>query len=167
MRGFVDGGAMRAMVGNLDALPGDVPPAELVVEEADEPEARNRWLRLWADGIPDWAVENWLRLHGETAAGQDRMLRRYLGSVAGEPVATSALVLGAGVAGLQAVGTAPAFRGRGIGTAMTLAPFKAARQLGYRVGALISTDSGYSLYRRLGFWECGSFRFFVWRGPAD
>jgi len=77
--------------------------------------------------------------------------RRYLGIVDGRPVATSRVSIGGGVAGLYAVATLPDVRGRGIGRAMTLAALHAGRELGYRIGVLQASDSGFPVYRRLGF----------------
>jgi hypothetical protein len=44
----------------------------------------------------------------------------YLGRIGGEPVATTLLHTGGGVAGVYAVGTIPSARGRGLGGAITL-----------------------------------------------
>jgi GNAT superfamily N-acetyltransferase len=78
---------------------------------------------------------------------------RYVGWLDGRPVATSRLSLGGGAAGIYSVSTLQAFRGRGIGRALTLAPLRAARDLGYRIATLQSTDQGLPVYRRIGFVE--------------
>ena len=77
----------------------------------------------------------------------------YLGYLDGQPVATILLFDGAGVTGLLAVSTLACVRGRGIGTGITLLPLLQARQQGARTCVLFSSDMGYGVYRRMGFWD--------------
>ena len=86
----------------------------------------------------------------------DPLWHLYLGNIDGTPVATSELFLGGGVAGIHGVTTVPEFRGRGIGTAMTLSPIIDARRRGYAIGVLFSSEMAVGIYRRLGFQEYGS-----------
>ena len=88
---------------------------------------------------------------------------RYIAYQDGEAVGTSALLLHAGVVGIFAVATIPRARGRGIGTALTLAPLLDARRRGYRVGTLQSSRMGFPVYRRLGFREvCRPIEMYLW-----
>lgn len=112
-------------------------------------------LRAWAHifiigyGLPsDWepvVYQLALRL------GLGFPIRNYLGYWNGEPVATSCLFFSAGVAGIYSVSTLPEARGKGIGTAITLQPLLKAREMGYRIGILQSSEMGYNVYKRLGF----------------
>ena len=77
----------------------------------------------------------------------------YVGYLDHEPVSTSILFNGAGVAGLYAVGTIPRARNKGIGTAITLKPLLDARDQGYHFAVLFSSKMGYAAYKRLGFRE--------------
>jgi predicted N-acetyltransferase YhbS len=76
---------------------------------------------------------------------------RYVGWHGGRPVATARLSLAGGAAGIYAVHTIEELRGRGIGRALTLVPLRAARDLGYRIATLQSTEAGHPVYRRIGF----------------
>lgn len=78
-------------------------------------------------------------------------LRLYVGMMAGKPVGASMLFLSAGVAGLYHVEALPAFRRRGIGTALTLRPMEDASDGGYDYAVLQASTMGELVYRRIGF----------------
>jgi GNAT superfamily N-acetyltransferase len=92
-------------------------------------------------------------------------LRHYLALLEDEPVASSTMFLGGGVAGLYAVTTVPKARRQGIATAVTLAPLRAARDEGYRVGVLLPSSAGFQVYLRLGFFACCNLDVFALDGP--
>ena len=75
----------------------------------------------------------------------------YVASLKGVPVGTSQVLYGAGVPGVYNVAVTEEARGKGLGAALTLRPLLEARAMGYHAGVLQSSESGYSLYRRLGF----------------
>ena len=77
--------------------------------------------------------------------------RSYVGYLNGKPVSNSLLLMTSGVAGLFAVSTIQDARRRGIGTLISLAPLKEARESGYKVGVVHSSQMGYGVYRKLGF----------------
>jgi GNAT superfamily N-acetyltransferase len=76
-----------------------------------------------------------------------------IGRIAGAPVATSMCVLTARVIGVFNVNVLPAFRRRGLGSAMTMAAVAAGARRGGRLAWLGSTPMSDGLYRRLGFRE--------------
>jgi len=87
----------------------------------------------------------------------------YLGRLAGEPVATATSFFGAGVAGIYFICIVERVRRRGIGAAVTLTALQEARDLGYTVGVLGSSEMGYPVYRRLGFEEYCRIELYEWR----
>lgn len=79
-------------------------------------------------------------------------LKLFVGYYKGRPVATSALFLHAGVAGVWDVTTLPDFRKKGIGTDMTLsALFCAYDNYKYLIGVLTASADGEPVYRKIGF----------------
>lgn len=142
---------MPGMAVDLDALDQSISgPPDLRIERARD----IKLLKEWADG------QRWLPAPGRealveltVALGLDDVspLRHYVGVMNGRIVAHSTLLLGAGVAGIYAVGTNPEARRQGIGAAMTLRPLLEAREMGYRAGILQSSAMGYNVYLRLGF----------------
>ena len=89
----------------------------------------------------------------------------YIGLLNDQPVATSLLVLAAGVAGIYNITTIPEARQKGIGTWMTLTPLRDARKMGYHFGILHASEMGVNVYRRLGFQEYCQIGHYIW-SPA-
>jgi ribosomal protein S18 acetylase RimI-like enzyme len=129
-------------------------------------------LRIWVETfivgyeIAGVSVREMLALHATVGLGEDPPWRHYLGCLNGQPVATSWLTLGAGVAGIYGVATRPEARRQGLGAALTEAPLLDARAMGYRIGIPQSSAMGYNLYRGLGFQDYCVFSVYSWAGGA-
>ena len=129
-------------------------------------------LRDWVDvagagyGEPDDVRQARYDVHLALGLGDDLPLQRYIAYLHGRPVAMSELFLGAGVAGVYDVATAKDARGQGVGAAVTLAPLRRARELGYRIGVLQASEMGVSMYSRLGFREVCAFALYSWEPGA-
>jgi len=82
--------------------------------------------------------------------------RLYLGCLDGRPVATAESTIAGGVAGLYNVSTLGAFRGRGVGSAMTGRCLSDAQRLGMSAAVLQASSEGEPVYRRLGFVATGT-----------
>jgi GNAT superfamily N-acetyltransferase len=162
--GFEYGGDDIGMAVDLSELPHEVPaPDDLVIEQVHDEAGLAAWVEALGSGFgegpveAEWVGEMYRRL------GFEGPWRHYLGLLAGEPVATATLFFGAGVAGIYFVCTVERARRRGIGAAVTLAALREARDLGYSVGVLCSSEMGYPLYRGLGFEEHCRIGLYEWR----
>lgn len=71
------------------------------------------------------------------------------------------------MAGVQFVATLPEARGQGLGGAMSLAPLLEARQVGYRIGILQSSEMGFPVYRRLGFQQVCQLEHYYWTSETS
>lgn len=81
-----------------------------------------------------------------------RQFASYVGYVDGEPVSTTALVMGGGAVGVYNVATLPQYQRRGYGeTVMRHALAESRREHGVERTILQSTLAGYKLYERMGF----------------
>lgn len=140
-------------------------PEGVTIERVTDHATQEQWVRTSCEGfgMPLSAVEPELAAMAHDSLGDDAASHYYLARLHGEPVATSALMPAAGVAGIFAVSTIEAARGRGIGTAVTLAPLLDARSRGYYVGVLHASEMGYPVYARMGFSEQFRYHSYCWR----
>ena len=169
-------GTAPAMAAHLADVPLDEPPpAGLEIVPVTDRATLDEFLEVitadwleWTGGemtpVQQRTLDAWRREIPSRFAFEPVPLR-WIGRLDGRAVATSRLPLGAGVAGLYAVSTLAAHRGRGVGRAMTIAALRAAHSIGHRIGVLQSSDLGYSVYRRLGFRELFTYDVWVHPGP--
>ncbi len=169
--GFDYGGDDIGMAVDLSSLREDAHvPEDFIVERVRDERSLAAWTRTLAEAFGEGPVEaQWVgEMYRRIGLGDDVPWRHYLGRLDGEPVATSTLFLGAGVAGIYFVSTAEVARRRGIGAAVTLAALHVAREMGCRVGVLGASEMGYPVYRRLGFREYCRIGLYEYRPtPAD
>ncbi len=139
------------MAADLRALKEAQQVAGLEIRAVDDEETLQTWAHVFTLGYelpPAWEGIIW---YAWSKLGLQFPIRNYLGFIEGQPVSTSTLFLGGGAVGIYDVATLPEARGKGLGAALTLHPLLEARELGYRVGVLQSSDMGYHVYQRLGF----------------
>ena len=167
--GFSYGGDDVGMAVELSTIPEGVPvPEGLQIARVRDEEDLLAWEDALGRGFGEgphearWVAEAYRRI----GLGDEGPWRHYLGRLGGAPVGTSTLFLGAGVAGVYFVCTVEEVRRRGIGAALTLAPLREARGMGYRVGVLGASEMGYPVYRRLGFEERCRIGLYEWRQPG-
>jgi ribosomal protein S18 acetylase RimI-like enzyme len=128
---------------------------------------REAWARTFVVGYgfpPEWAPA-----FADLFGGMDDHdeYRGYVAFAEGRPVATSTVLISGGVAGLYDVAVLPEARGRGIGAAVTLAPFREARDRGCRLAVLHASTMGRPLYERLGFRTVCTVDHFAWKDAAS
>jgi ribosomal protein S18 acetylase RimI-like enzyme len=116
--------------------------------------------------MPSWLEEPWLRILSIAGLDDEAMFQTYLARLAGEPVGVSSVGYAAGIAGIYNVGTLEAYRGKGIGRALTRAPLLDAHQRGYRVGILHASETGFPVYRRMGFQQYCEIHYYVWMNDS-
>jgi len=155
-RGLVLGSRDAGMAADLSRLPAALPvplPAGMRIERVRDEEGAQEWRRaLYAGHGESPPTPAPPAIFAPATYDDDEPLRCYLARRAdGTPVATSQVLLAAGVAGVYCVTTVPQERRQGIGSAVTHAALLDARAQGYAVGVLGATAFGEGVYRRLGF----------------
>jgi GNAT superfamily N-acetyltransferase len=87
----------------------------------------------------------------------------YLAYLDGEAVGTCALFCSGGVSGVYDVGTLPKYRGKGIGSALTLQALQDAAAIGCKMHSLQAEEGGNAecLYKKLGFTTDHTIQFFA------
>jgi GNAT superfamily N-acetyltransferase len=122
----------------------------------------DQWVRVWGCGAPEEISKRLFACYAGLRYDQTGPLRFYLGTLDGEPVATTALFFGAGVVQIKHVVTVHHARRQGIGAAMTLMAAREARNLGYRIAVLSASPKGINIYRRFGFQEYCTMSTYHW-----
>ena len=123
----------------------------LTIREVTDDASLRVWTHVFTEGYGLPAAWEPSVYELEQNLGLGLPIRKFLGYWNDRPVATSSLFIGRGVAGVYEVATLPGTRGKGIGAALTLRPLLEARQMGYRIGVLQSSEMGYNVYKKLGF----------------
>ncbi len=163
--GFVYEGDSPGMAMDLATLNESMPvPPNLSVQLVGDTETLKQWCHVMVLGyeMPDFVESAMFDSFASIGLGPQQPIQHYLALLNGEPAAVSSLIFGAGVAGIYNVATLPAARRQGVGAAVTLAPLRAARALGYRVATLQSSSMGFNIYGRLGFREYCRLGQYVW-----
>lgn len=144
-------------------------PPGLVMEQVSDGEALRQYCQVAVDGfgLPSLVVRAFQDCFTSIGFGGRSPLRLYLGQLSGEAVAAAMLLLGAGVARVYSIATIPEARRQGIGTAMTVAPLRDARERGYQLGVLHSSEMGFGIYHRIGFREVCRRGQYFWRSEKE
>jgi ribosomal protein S18 acetylase RimI-like enzyme len=160
--GFVSEGQSPGMAVDLANLNESLlMPSGLTVRQVKDDVTLKQWSYVCAAGfgVPDFVAIAWYDFM--CYVDPDTILA-YLGMRNDQPIATSLLVLAAGVAGIYNVATIPDARRQGIGAILTLSPLREARNREYKVGILHASEMGVGVYRSLGFQEYCQIGQYVW-----
>lgn len=146
--GLEETGSQPGMVlSSLDG--GPEPDARLELETVTDAASLNRFAAVTAAAfeMPTEMAE----LLAPASILDDGTMRPLVGRVDGTDVACGLLVHGDDVAGVYNIGVVEEYRRRGLGEAMTWAVLRAGREAGCEMGALQSSEMGYSVYEGMGF----------------
>jgi len=151
-RGYARVGSMPIMATRLDEVPESPLPAGLTVERVDTSECLADYVDAYASSFGVGADLRDAVIDAEAGLRTDLgLLIRLVGRFDGRAVATSAVLISNGVAGLYWIATDPAYRERGIGAALTAAAMAIGREHGMSVCTLQASSQGLPVYSRLGF----------------
>ena len=141
---------------DLHLLRQDLDAAEgLAIDRVSDGEKLRTWVDIVAHSfdLPNEVGSVLFDVYGRAGFGREVPWRLFLGSLHAEPVGASQLHMEPEVAGIYHLATIPEARGRGVGTAMTLAALCEAHALGLRTAVLRAARVAVGLYRGLGFEE--------------
>ncbi|CEK11846.1 bifunctional GrpB family protein/GNAT family N-acetyltransferase [Legionella hackeliae] len=145
-----------AMFFDLDTWDGQIVsiPSLEIVRATDEKTLHDFALVLANDEKAFKTYFSWIA----SILTDDDPIEYYVGYINGKPVVRGLSCYFAQAAGLHWLSTTPEERKKGYGTAMQQYRLKRAKELGYHIAVLQASEGGYSLYKQLGYKECGSFR---------
>lgn len=168
--GFAHGSDEPGMAVDLHVLKEDqAAPPNLRIERVRDEVGLQAWARTLAQGFGEGEREaNWVRdIYRVIGLGDESPFRHYVAWQGENPVATASLFMDGRTAGIYFVMAVPEARRQGIGGAITLAALRDARELGYRIGVLGSSEAGYAVYQRLGFKAYCKIGIYEWHAPRD
>ncbi len=148
---------------NLTVDKKEIPGLEII--KVEDSKTMETYVKIGLTGL-EWEIDTTWDFLKEVATNfylkDDPKHSAFLAYYKGKPVAISKVFYGAGVAGIYRVTTLEKARHKGIGTAISLAPLYEAKEKGYEIATLISSDVGFNVYKRIGFNEYCRFEMFAW-----
>jgi GNAT superfamily N-acetyltransferase len=166
-RGLIGQPVVNWMVADLAAPPATAEtPAGFTVRQVKDDAMLAEWQQVSAAGF-GMDVQIYYDAYARHGYGPDAFSLHYIGYQGGQPVTSATLLLSDGIAGIYDISTPPAWRAQGYGSAITAFTVQAARELGYQVAWLWSSDQGKGMYSHLGFTEIDfGVREHSWRAAA-
>jgi ribosomal protein S18 acetylase RimI-like enzyme len=161
--GFKAGETGPVMAVDLSEWLGVEVPSNVTIDEVTDYDT----LRIYGAvlmpvfDIPYPAAQGAIEEYEAIGYGPDGPMRLLLAEFEGKPAATSMVFFGGGIAWIDDVAVAPEARRRGLGAALVGSVMNLARESGYRVGVLCSSEMGVGLYKKLGFSEYGNWTTYI------
>lgn len=134
----------------------------LSIFAVSDPVGIRTWCQVWTGMADGPVLADIVRVRLACASA----FTHLVAVLAGRPVGCAAVFAGAGGGEVQHVLTVPQARGRGIGTALTVAALRTIAARGSDTAVLTSSPAGLRIYQRLGFRRVGSVRRYLW-SPAS
>src|SRR5688572_10846056 len=154
------------MIADLTTVPLDAqPPRGITMARLANAEELTDWLHVFtiAFSTPEHEREIWRGAYLRCGFGDEAAWQHFVAFDGHRPLATTSVLVDGDLAGIYFVATLPEARGRGIGSAVTRAAMRYARDAGATRAALQSSEIGYSVYRSLGFVERCVVSAYEWR----
>lgn len=159
---------MPTMTRVLKDLPCAPLPVEVELARVQTERDQADWLDVFLMGskLPEPARPDFGQFLANSVAEPQPVFEHFLARWQGEACAVSTLLRAGSVAGIYHVATLPAYRGRGLGTALTLAAMQSAQQAGDETAMLFATPSGCPVYQRMGFETVSTADLYIWTGAG-
>jgi GNAT superfamily N-acetyltransferase len=158
--GFQHMRSVSAMAMNLKELDKTPSIEGLEIKKITNPQLMPIWSEVFLVGHGlGYMLDDGSEMFDAIGLGKNAI--KYLGYYNEEPVSSSQIYFGDKVARLNFVSTMPHARGKGIGSAISLAALNEAKIHGYKVAVLYATDMGYPIYDRFGFKDIFKIRSFT------
>jgi ribosomal protein S18 acetylase RimI-like enzyme len=162
-RGLVFYEEEPAMVADLAVETIKPSPIDLQIRSTRNLEDIHVWVRILSGSSNDTFIRRLAEIRGAADSRTGARFEHLLGLVDGDVIATAAVFHGTRAAEVQHIVTEESHRGRGIGTAMTLAALEFVRRQGGRYAVLTASPDGLGIYERLGFERVATVRRFLGR----
>lgn len=165
---FLHWTAIPAMSRELGSLPPISLPEEVEITVLQTRQDQVDWLNVMIEGFAEPATsrQDMQQLLVNSLTESQPVFEHFLARWQGEPCATATLLHANQAGGIYNVATVPAFRGRGLGTALTLFAMQSAGKAGYTEAILFATPAGFPVYKRLGFETISTADLFIWNGSS-
>jgi ribosomal protein S18 acetylase RimI-like enzyme len=162
-RGLVFYEEEPAMVADLAVETSNPSPIDMHIRSTRDLEDLNVWVRILSGSSNDTFIRRVAEIRGAADSRAGARFEHLLGLVDGDVVATAGVFHGTRAAEVQHIVTERSHRGRGIGTAMTVAALELVRRQGGRYAVLTASPDGFAIYERLGFETVATVRRFLGR----
>ena len=157
---------MPCMSRGLDDMPELMLPKDVEIVPVQSQQDQAEWLNVLMEGFeePEPSRQDFQQYLANSLAEAKPVFEHFLARWQGKSCAISTLLNARHWAGIYHVTTLPAYRGRGLGKALTLVAMQSALEGGYKDVILFATPSGLPIYEQLKFKTITTANAFVWLG---